>query len=105
MILNGLILPKLEVKSLDGSIEVGRPLELIGSHAVGYNKYSIGICLIGDGSPSTDQLQALTNLCKEFQIKFNIPISNVRGHGELPGVKKACPGFPMQDFRRFWLGV
>jgi N-acetylmuramoyl-L-alanine amidase len=31
----------------DGSIETGRPLDVVGSHAAGYNASSVGICLVG----------------------------------------------------------
>lgn len=29
---------------LDGTIEQGRPLEMIGAHCTGHNAHSIGIC-------------------------------------------------------------
>lgn len=32
---------------LDGTIEQGRPLEMIGAHCTGHNAHSIGICYIG----------------------------------------------------------
>ena len=31
----------------DGSIEIGRPEEMVGAHCVNHNKYSIGVCYIG----------------------------------------------------------
>lgn len=40
---------------IDGTIEIGRPIEMVGAHCVGHNRNSIGICYIGglssDGKP------------------------------------------------------
>ena len=37
-----------KVIDLDGTIEDGRPIDMIGAHCSGYNSESIGICYIGD---------------------------------------------------------
>lgn len=49
----------------DGSVEAGRPLTAVGAHAYGYNKDSIGICLVGNFDeivPSFNQLRAAASL-------------------------------------------
>jgi N-acetylmuramoyl-L-alanine amidase len=32
---------------IDGTIELGRPVEQVGAHVAGHNSDSIGICLVG----------------------------------------------------------
>ena len=32
---------------LNGKVELGRPLEKMGSHVVGYNRDSVGVCYVG----------------------------------------------------------
>lgn len=39
----------------DGTIETGRPLEQVGAHCKNHNRYSIGVCYIGD-SPTMERL-------------------------------------------------
>lgn len=92
----------------DGFIEDGRPLEKIGSHAQGFNATSIGICYVGgkgdDGKPCDNRTPAqktvLRNLVAGLKIQF--PSAIVVGHGELPGVYKACPCFSVRkEFSEF----
>ena len=83
----------------DGQIAKGRPEEMPGAHASGYNTGSIGICLIGGhGSSENDhfrdnftleQDKALKKLIEEIKGRTNIKA--VRGHNEVAA--KACPGF------------
>jgi N-acetylmuramoyl-L-alanine amidase len=35
------------VIELDGQIQAGRPVELLGAHCLGQNKFSIGVCYVG----------------------------------------------------------
>ena len=32
---------------LDGTVHVGRPIEIVGAHAYGHNQHSIGVCYVG----------------------------------------------------------
>lgn len=83
----------------DGTVETGRALEKMGAHAAGFNAFSIGICYAGgkgdDGQPEDnrtgEQKKALRGLVAELLKRF--PEAKVSGHGELPGVRKACPCF------------
>lgn len=92
----------------DGVVEDGRPNQKVGAHAKGRNKYSIGVCLVGglnaDGKPSTDfspeQMEALKALLHFLQTTYSIPTQNVRGHRDLPNVRKDCPCFDVSS----WLG-
>ena len=72
---------------------------LVGAHAAGHNKHSIGVCyeggLLPDGTPADTrtkaQKRALWYLLKE--LKATYPEARIVGHRELPRVKKACPCF------------
>ena len=70
---------------LDGTIEQGRPLEMIGAHCSGHNAHSIGICYIGgldkSGKPKDTrtqvQIDVLWSLAKSLQKEF--PEATVHG--------------------------
>lgn len=81
------------VIDLDGTVEVGRPLNRDGAHCntaglsgVAYNKHSIGICYVGgldrDGKPADtrtpEQKQALADLV--YRLINEYPIVEVIGH-------------------------
>ena len=82
---------------LDGSIEQGRPLDLIGAHCSGHNVHSIGICYIGglsmDGLPkdtrTPQQRASLKALIKRLREEY--PNATLHGHNEF--APKACPCF------------
>lgn len=87
----------------DGSIEKGRPEEVIGAHCHHHNAHSIGICYEGGlnnkGTPAdtrTDaQKQTLRQLLATLREKY--PRAVIVGHRELdPG--KACPSFSMEEY-------
>lgn len=86
---------------LDGTIEQGRPLEMIGAHCSGHNSHSIGICYIGgldsSGKPKDTRTQAqkdvLWSLVKSLQKKY--PRATLHGHNEF--ANKACPCFRVPD--------
>ena len=76
----------------DGTIELGRPLEMIGAHVVNHNKHSIGICyecgLNSAGEPedtrTPEQKVTLRKLLEELHRKF--PKALIVGHRDLnPG--------------------
>lgn len=83
----------------DGTIEVGRAEETVGTHCKGHNLHSIGICYIGgldaDGHTPKDtrteaQKAALRELIKELRRRY--PKALVVGHHDL-NPQKACPCF------------
>ena len=82
-----------------GVLEQGRPLERIGAHAKGHNRYSIGICWVGgldkNGKPADNRTDAqrttLETLVKALHSIY--PYARILGHRDLPGVNKACPCF------------
>lgn len=92
----------------DGQIEVGArwKKQMDGAHCRGTgNKVGIGICLVGNfhkTKPTKKQLDSLLLMVNHLQAKYDIPVKNVKGHGEMPGAHTDCPGknFRMKDFRK-----
>lgn len=80
----------------DGTVEPGRPLEIPGAHARGFNQFSVGVCLIGSlgEEPTLAQRRALAELAN--QLAKNYPAITPVGHQELTGGSKACPGFDVK---------
>jgi N-acetyl-anhydromuramyl-L-alanine amidase AmpD len=84
----------------DGTVHVGRHPDEIGAHAVGYNKHSLGICLIGNDHFSPAQWEALNTLVMELLVKYGGAYTVVCGHRDLPNVRKSCPGFDVTGWQR-----
>lgn len=104
---NGKIKPDYYLDCMNGSVEVGRPIDgdmMVefgekGAHAYGYNSDSIGICLIGKEVFTPAQMGSLFGLVSDLMIKFKIEPENVVGHYELDP-KKTCPNLDMESFRK-----
>ena len=79
-----------------GSVVIGRGLREIGAHAYGYNRQSIGLCLIGTDQFTPAQWDSL-EVCVRGLCQTN-PALRVVGHNRLSR-NKSCPGF---DVKR-WL--
>lgn len=84
----------------DGTIESGRPEEMVGAHCRGHNAHSIGVCYIGgltaDGKRPQDtrteaQKVALRQLLTDLHIRY--PTALIVGHSDLEPQKPFCPGF------------
>lgn len=88
----------------DGVIQNGRPLEAIGSHVLGYNDDSVGICLIGGTDRNGKSVDNFTEKQKESLkklldwLKSKYPKAKVLGHRDFPGVAKDCPCFDVQSW-------
>ncbi len=95
----------------DGLVEVGYRWngQMVGSHCREngdgsnyWNKYTIGICLIGDFEtrpPTKRQMQSLVKLIRFLQHRYDIPNSQIKGHDQVKATK--CPGkkFPMSRLK------
>lgn len=88
------------VVHLDGSIEAGRPEDVVGSHVANYNSRALGVMYIGgvasDGKTpkdtrTPDQKAALVQLLRHLKAKY--PKAVIQGHRDFPKVAKACPSF------------
>ena len=86
----------------DGTIEPGRPEEMVGAHCKNHNRHSIGVCYIGglskDGKPAdtrTDaQRIALRNLLERLHRRY--PDALIVGHRDLDP-QKECPCFDVAN--------
>jgi len=86
------------VVKLDGTIETGRSVELMGAHVKGHNKDSIGICYIGgveaDGKTPKD---TRTDKQKDSLLNLLVTLKHVYGdisvYGHRDFSSKACPSF------------
>ncbi|MEJ3666500.1 peptidoglycan recognition protein family protein [Stutzerimonas stutzeri] len=89
----------------DGTVENGRPQDVVGSHVKGHNSESLGICMAGgidaSGKPENnftpEQFASLSSLLWALRAGREAPYpgAKVVGHRELdPG--KACPSFDVQ---------
>jgi N-acetylmuramoyl-L-alanine amidase len=91
----------------DGTLETGRELYSIGSHAKGFNDVSVGICLVGGISETgesednftQEQLNTLEDLIVTIAHTVSTETPEILGHRDLPGVSKDCPCF---DVRSWW---
>jgi N-acetylmuramoyl-L-alanine amidase len=84
---------------------VGRMVDHEGAHCspCGYNRKSIGICLIGNfevHAPPPEQLEKCMYLCLSLMRLYNIPVEKIFGHGEIDK-RRSCPGvlFNINSFR------
>lgn len=89
----------------DGTIEAGRPEEMIGAYCKNHNRHSIGVCYIGglaaDGKTPMDtrtpaQKKALERLLADLHRRF--PKALIVGHHDLEPTK-ACPCFSVASLR------
>jgi LysM repeat protein len=83
----------------DGTIEWNHDLGVLSYHVGNSNKFSVGICLVGDfrsEQPTAEQKDSLALLVAA--LKKDMPsYQRTRGHNEFPGYSwKACPVF---DYR------
>lgn len=86
------------VVRLDGTVENGRPVDMVGAHCLGKNKCSIGVCYVGgvkkDGVTAADtrtpeQKASIKHLLTK--LKRIYPDAEIRSHRDF--ASKACPSF------------
>lgn len=84
----------------NGNVQRGRPLAKVGAHVKGYNRHSIGICLVGgvDGNNypqdnfTLDQLENLRQMLWYMTNMF--PNAKIVRHNELDAYRD-CPCFDL----------
>ena len=105
----------LEFENNEVKIKAGRKIESVGSHVnqkmpdrtgsiISMNRQSIGVCVVGNFDLAGFNDKMLVKVIRLFGtllVLYKIPIQNVIGHREVPGVIKSCPGklIDMNNFR------
>lgn len=95
------------VIQLDGTIEEGRNVDVVGAHCNGHNQRSIGICYVGglatDGKTPKDtrtELQKNALLSLLIDLKGMYPGATIYGHHDFDN-RKECPCFNARiEYRR-----
>lgn len=75
----------------DGSVYQGRPFEMVGAHAEGYNWESVGVCLSGNfeiEEPTRKEVESLGECLS--MLKGMFPSASIIPHSNLNAT--ACPG-------------
>ena len=87
----------------DGTREQGRDLSTPGAHVKHFDKYSIGICMIG-GKPGTNFTEAQWISLKAIvdALTTSYPHLRVMGHRDCPGANTTCPTF---DVAEWWASL
>lgn len=85
----------------DGTVGEGRPERMIGAHALGANRRSIGIVVDGnfeEEAPSSAQMDSLVQLTQALMGKYHVSLEHVLPHRAVTQ-GTACPGrqFPWKD--------
>ena len=81
----------------DGTVELGRSLDIPGAHTRGYNQFSVGVCLVGKVGELPTDGQRLSILELLRQMELNYPGIELIGHSDLPYTGKPCPGFNVKQ--------
>ena len=84
----------------DGTIERGRPMDMLGAHCYEHNWHTVGVNIVGsfdDNEPEPAQMASaaklLAALCRYYGLEPNR--STIRGHREFNAT--ACPGQLLYD--------
>ena len=86
----------------DGSVADGRPEQMVGAHAFGANRRSLGIVLVGDFNrnyPSLAQTESAARLTVDLLKKYRLSDEKVLPHRAV-NTDTDCPGrlFPWAEF-------
>jgi N-acetyl-anhydromuramyl-L-alanine amidase AmpD len=95
----------------DGRVEAGRPINVQGAHALGFNSISLGVSLVGgckrgeggalvaENNFTPAQFAALAGVLRAWKQMY--PNAKVLGHRDLPSESarlKDCPSFDVRSW-------
>jgi N-acetylmuramoyl-L-alanine amidase len=76
-----------------GVLELGRPDDQVGAHALGFNTGSLGVCLTGNfekEQPDAAQIDTLVQVLATWCLRYRIHVDRIVGHYKLNPT--SCPG-------------
>jgi len=90
----------------DGTVETGRPSDVVGSHVKNHNSNSVGVCMVGgvddklkpENNFTAEQWAALNQVVAKLEALY--PMATIKGHNDFDK-GKACPSFNVAE----WLKV
>lgn len=112
VVLNGHLSSTIYHDEFNGHIETGRPLDddpfiskkEMGAHVRGFNRNSVGICLIGNGGDHTPE-QLRSALKCAYMLEKQFGEIDLFQHSDLDENKPDCAGLDMdqfeQDYKRY----
>ena len=86
---------------LDGTLQVGRPLDRRGAHCKGRNRFSIGIALEGGANGEDTRTKAQNEMLHDLVVwlcRILPSIHSISGHNDYSA--KSCPNFNVRE--EFW---
>jgi len=81
----------------DGTVEVGRPLEIVGAHCKGHNKHSVGICWVGGYDGLDDRTEAQKIALEVLILEMQDIFKDITVHGHNEYSNKTCPNFNVNE--------
>ena len=88
-----------EIILRDGTVQLIYPDNWVVNGIRGHNTNTYHICVVGNGSFTDAQMQALEQRCIAAITRFNLKTYNVLGHNEFRGAATSCPGMNMRALR------
>jgi len=85
---------------INGIVQIGRPMYMVGAHCINQNLTSIGICLSGRHSFTEKQFLATRQLCEDLEDRYKIKETEIYPHNYFDK-KKTCPNFNIGELRRY----
>ena len=79
----------------DGTVQDGRPDDVIGAHVSGHNHDSLGICLHGRHNFTEAQFFSLKALLYDLMTRYDLRTTDIYGHRDFDS-KKTCPNFDVK---------
>ena len=86
----------------NGEIQIGRHIDFIGAHTMGFNMESIGICLSGNKEFTEEQFKSAARLIDNlYAILPNLK----KKYGVLPhrffNTNKTCPNYELKEIFKY----
>lgn len=91
---------------IDGSVHVGRDVNVSGAHCEGRNSHSIGVVYVGGldtdnktpkDTRTAEQKRSLINILRVLMDEYRLGLTQVHCHNEY--ANKACPSFKIATLR------